>query len=237
MSRSERETERPTARLLAKCRHRVSAKPTSACGYLVSERLKADGGRMALLPKAGIGKFLALKSRWNCARLFISARPLSSARKGDFAHCSVARGARSVPPVSDAPSPPVPFFLTPPEGAGGTPSYRRWAYGEASGSNQTLGTRQAMSQKGALRPYRGRREGQKSGPKRANAGRDSSASALAISGISGVGENPCNADARGGAVHRMVEFSEPESGWQTKPRISLLRYVHVSTAPGSPDYL
>ena len=129
MSRSERETERPTARLLAKCRHRVSAKPTSACGYLVSERLKADGGRMALLPKAGIGKFLALKSRWNCARLFISARPLSSARKGDFAHCSVARGARSVPPVSDAPSPPVPFFLTPPEGAGGTPSYRRWAYG------------------------------------------------------------------------------------------------------------
>jgi hypothetical protein len=82
---------------------------------------------MALLPKAGIGKFLALKSRWNCARLFISARPLTSARKGDFAHCSVARGARSVPPVSDAPSPPVPFFLTPPEGAGGTPSYRRWA--------------------------------------------------------------------------------------------------------------
>jgi hypothetical protein len=53
---------------------------------------------MALLPKAGIGKFLALKSRWNCARLFISARPLSSARKGDFAHCSVVRGARSVPP-------------------------------------------------------------------------------------------------------------------------------------------
>jgi len=88
---------------------------------LVSERLKAGGGQWRCRTKAGIGKFLALKSRWDCARLFISARPLGNARRGDFAHCSVVRGARSGPPVSDAPSPPVPFFLTPPEGAGGTP--------------------------------------------------------------------------------------------------------------------
>jgi hypothetical protein len=163
---------------------------------------------MALSQKGRYWQIFGLEKQvgLRATRLFISARPLGSARKGDFAHCSVVRGARSGPPVSDALSPPVPFFLTPPEGAGGTPVI-------VAGP---------MSQKGGLRPYKGRREGQKSGPKRANAGCDSSASALAISGISGVGENPCNAEARtgarGGAVHRMVEFSEPESGWQTRPR-------------------
>jgi hypothetical protein len=42
--------------------------------------------------------------------------------KGYFGHC--LRGVRAERPLdSDAPSPPVPFFLAPPEGAGGTPGW------------------------------------------------------------------------------------------------------------------
>jgi len=78
---------------------------------LVSERLKAGGGQWRCRTKAGIGKFLALKSRWDCARLFISARPLGSARKGDFAHCSAVRSARSVPLFPTRPRRPFPSFL------------------------------------------------------------------------------------------------------------------------------
>ena len=60
------------------------------------------------------------------AIIYISA-PAGECSKGRFR--ALFGGARRSErtPVSDAPSPPVPFFLTPPEGAGGTPSYRRWA--------------------------------------------------------------------------------------------------------------
>jgi len=61
--------------------------------------------------KAGISKFLALKSRLDCARLFISGRLLGSARKGDFAHCSVVRGARKHAPLFPTrPRRPFPSF-------------------------------------------------------------------------------------------------------------------------------
>jgi hypothetical protein len=44
--------------------------------------------------------------------------------EGDFAHYPVVREALGAPLDSDAPSPPVPFFLAPPEGTGGTFSDR-----------------------------------------------------------------------------------------------------------------
>jgi|ERR1700722_8582292 hypothetical protein len=94
---------------------------------LVSERLKAGGGRMALSHKgrhwqiSGLEKPVGLR-----AIIYISA-PAGECSKGRFRalFCGAKRSERT--PVSDAPSPPVPFFLTLPEGAGGTPSYRRWA--------------------------------------------------------------------------------------------------------------
>jgi hypothetical protein len=60
------------------------------------------------------------------AIIYIRA-PAGECSKGRFrALFGGARRSETRTPVSDAPSPPVPFFLTPPEGAGGIPSYRRW---------------------------------------------------------------------------------------------------------------
>jgi hypothetical protein len=56
---------------------------------------------------------------------FISACAAANARKGYFrALIPWREGALGAyPHNSDAPSPPVPFFLAPPEGAGGTPGW------------------------------------------------------------------------------------------------------------------
>ena len=60
------------------------------------------------------------------AIIYIRA-PAGECSKGRFrALFGGARRSETRTPVSDAPSPPVPFFLTPPEGAGGIRSYRRW---------------------------------------------------------------------------------------------------------------
>jgi hypothetical protein len=60
------------------------------------------------------------------AIIYIRA-PAGECSKGRFrALFGGARRSETRTPVSDAPSPPVPFFLTPPEGAGGIPGYRRW---------------------------------------------------------------------------------------------------------------
>src|ERR1700729_583460 len=57
------------------------------------------------------------------AIIYISA-PAGECSKGRFRalFCGAKRSERT--PVSDAPSPPVPFFLALPEGAGGTPGSR-----------------------------------------------------------------------------------------------------------------
>ena len=55
------------------------------------------------------------------AILHIGGRRCENARKGFFRAFPVGVRARSERPLdSDAPSPPVPFFLKQPEGAGGT---------------------------------------------------------------------------------------------------------------------
>ena len=82
---------------------------------------------MALSYKGSYWQISGLEKQVGLRAIIYISGPAGECSKGRFAHCSVVRGARSGPPVSDAPSPPVPFFLTPPEGAGGTPSYRRWA--------------------------------------------------------------------------------------------------------------
>jgi hypothetical protein len=57
-----------------------------------------------------------------CAPSLISGCAAANARRGIFAHYPRGVRARSERPLdSDAPSPPVPFFLALPEGAGGIP--------------------------------------------------------------------------------------------------------------------
>jgi hypothetical protein len=60
--------------------------------------------------------------------------PLGSARKGDFAHCSVVQGARKRAPLFPT-RPRRPFLLSHTAGGGGRhPQLSSLAYGEAGGS-------------------------------------------------------------------------------------------------------
>ena len=136
MSRSERETERPTSAseymgllfldlrlgwacsadsgnqfLLFRPWHRMFPGQS-----LVSERLKAAGGRMALSHKGRYWQISDLEKQVGLRAIIYISAPAGECSKGRFRAllCGAKRSERT--PVSDAPSPPVPFFLTLPEG-------------------------------------------------------------------------------------------------------------------------
>ena len=81
---------------------------------------------MALLQKGRYWQISGLEKQVGLRAIIYISAPAGECSKGRFrALFGGARRSECTPPISDAPSPPVPFFLTPPEGAGGTPSYRR----------------------------------------------------------------------------------------------------------------
>ena len=73
---------------------------------------------MALSHKGRYWQISGLEKQVGLRAIIYISAPAGECSKGEI--CALfggGRGSRSVPPVSDAPSPPGPFFLTPPEGA------------------------------------------------------------------------------------------------------------------------
>src|SRR6202020_2999428 len=82
---------------------------------------------MTLSHKGRYWQISGLEKQVGLRTIIYIRAPAGECSKGRFrALFGGARRSETRTPVSDAPSPPVPFILTPPEGAGGIPSYRRW---------------------------------------------------------------------------------------------------------------
>jgi hypothetical protein len=82
---------------------------------------------MTLSQKGRYWQISGLEKQVGLRAIIYIRAPAGECSKGRFrALFGGARRSETRTPVSDAPSPPVPFFLTPPEGAGGIPGYRRW---------------------------------------------------------------------------------------------------------------
>jgi hypothetical protein len=88
---------------------------------LVSERLKAAGGQIALSHKGRYWQISGLKKQVILRAIIYISTPAGECSKGRFRALFDGAKRSEHSPISDSPSRPVPFFLTPPEGAGGIP--------------------------------------------------------------------------------------------------------------------
>ena len=93
---------------------------------------------MTLSHKGRYWQVSGLEKQVDGARLFISGRPLGSAQKGDFAHCSVVQGARKRAPLFPTrPRRPFPSFSHSRRGRAASPVIvaglrRGWGLGDHS---------------------------------------------------------------------------------------------------------